>query len=76
VLAYSHPIWQKRFEKRFTRPGDEQLPGTWKNRLAWIKQLNETRNRVFHAQGIGEDDQAFLIELRDWLLRGEIENDL
>ena len=76
VLAHSHPIWQKRFEKRFTRPGDEQLPGTWKNRLAWIKQLNETRNRVFHAQGIGEDDQAFLIELRDWLLRGEIENDL
>lgn len=76
VLAYSNPLWLTRFQKRYTRPGEEQLGGTWKNRLKWIKELNDIRNRVFHAQGIAEDDFAFLIELRDWLLLGEVDNDL
>jgi DNA sulfur modification protein DndB len=76
VLAGSHDVWQRRFEKHYTKPGDEQLSGTWKNKLTWIKDLNEIRNNVSHARGITDENYAFLTELKSWLLLGEIDNDL
>ena len=76
VLAGSHDVWQRRFEKHYTKPGDEQLTGTWRNRLAWVKDLNEIRNDVSHARGISDENYAFLTELKSWLLLGEIDNDL
>jgi DNA sulfur modification protein DndB len=78
TLAYSHDMWQKHFAKRYTKPGDEQLGGTWKNRLNWVQELNEIRNRVSHpqTQGVSEDEFELLLELERWLLLHEIENDL
>lgn len=78
VLTYSHGMWQKHFAKRYTRPGDEQLPGTWKKRLDWVQTVNDIRNRVSHAQTQGVDEEEFelLIELQRWLLLDEIDNHL
>jgi DNA sulfur modification protein DndB len=78
VLTYSHDMWQARFAKQYTRPGDEQLPGSWKKRLDWVQDLNDIRNRVMHPQTQGVDDEEFdlLIELQRWLLLGEMDNDL
>ena len=78
VLTYSHDMWQKYFAKRYTKPGDEQLGGTWKKRLDWVKHLNDVRNRVSHAQtqGVDDEEHELLIELRRWILLGEIDNDL
>jgi DNA sulfur modification protein DndB len=78
VLAYTHDMWQKHFAKQYTKPGDEQLSGSWKNRLDWVKDLNEIRNRVMHpqTQGVDEDEFELLIELQRWLLLAEIDNDL
>jgi DNA sulfur modification protein DndB len=78
VLTYSHDMWQKHFAKRYTKPGDEQLSGSWKKRLDWVQDLNEIRNRVMHPQTQGVSDEEFelLIELQRWLLLGEIDNDV
>ena len=71
-------MWQKQFAKRYTKPGDEQLSGSWKNRLDWVQDLNEIRNRVMHpqTQGVSDDEFELLIELQRWLLLGEIDNDV
>jgi DNA sulfur modification protein DndB len=76
VLTYDHTTWQDRFAKRYTRPGEEELGGTWKKRLAWVKQLIPIRNDVSHGRPVNEEDFAFLVELRSWLLDNEIDNDL
>jgi DNA sulfur modification protein DndB len=76
VLVYSHPHWQSRFAKRYTRPGDENLPGSWKGRVAWVKQLIPIRNDIAHGRAVSEQDFAFLVELRAWLLDGVTDNDL
>jgi DNA sulfur modification protein DndB len=68
VLVSSHELWQKRFARRYTRPSDEDLGGTWKKKLGWIKAFNPIRNEVMHGRPITEDHYAFLVELRDWLL--------
>lgn len=78
VLTYRHAVWQTHFAKRYTKPGDEQLPGSWKKRLDWVQDLNDIRNRVMHpqTQGVSDDEFELLIELQRWLLLGEIDNDL
>jgi DNA sulfur modification protein DndB len=68
VLVYEHKTWQDRFSKRYTRPEDEELAGTWKKRAAWVKQLIPIRNDVSHGRAVSEQDYALLVELREWLL--------
>ncbi len=76
VLADNHDVWQRRFEKRYTKPGDEHLSGTWKKKLGWIDNLNDIRNDVSHVRGISDENYGFLTELKAWLLLDEIDNDL
>jgi DNA sulfur modification protein DndB len=76
VLTQNQQLWVKRFEKRYTKPGDEDKSGGWKGRSSWMVELNRIRNDLSHARGVNEEDFAFLFELRSWLLRGEIDNDL
>ena len=72
VLVYDHKAWQDRFAKRYTTPGDEDLSGTWKKRAAWVKRLIPIRNDVSHGRAVSEENYAFLVELRSWLLLGEL----
>ncbi len=76
VLADKHDVWQRRFEKRYTMPGDENLSGTWKKKVGWINDLNDVRKKVSHARGISEENYGFLTDLRAWLLLDKIDNDL
>ena len=76
ILLQNHALWQKRFAKRYTKPGDDGNTGGWKARASWLAQLNKVRNNVSHAQGVSEEDYAFLTELRDWLLLDKIDNEL
>lgn len=76
ILVQNHALWVKRFAKRYTKPGDEALPGSWKARTSWINELNDIRNDVSHARGISVEAFALLVDLRSWLLDGEIDNDL
>lgn len=71
VLTSSHELWEKRFAQRYTRPADEDLSGSWKLRLGWIKSFNPIRNDVMHGRPITEENYAFLVELRDWLLASD-----
>ena len=65
ILTQNNQLWVKRFEKRYTKPGDEHKSGGWKARSSWMTVLNGIRNEVNHARGISEEAFAFLIELRD-----------
>jgi DNA sulfur modification protein DndB len=76
ILTQNHDLWKKRFEKRYTKPGEEAKAGGWKGRSSWIGELNEIRNDVSHSRGISEEALALLVELRSWLLRDEIDNEL
>jgi DNA sulfur modification protein DndB len=76
ILTQNHQLWIKRFEKRYTKPGDEGKSGGWKARSSWIGELNEIRNSVSHSRGITEDAFALLVDLRSWLLMGEVDNEL
>jgi DNA sulfur modification protein DndB len=76
ILGQNGELWRRRFAKRYTRPGDEGLPGSFKKRLSWLNDLNRIRNDTHHGRPIDESDFAFLVELRSWLLRNETTNDL
>lgn len=76
IAALPHQIWESRFAKRYTRPGDEDLSGTWKNRLKWIKALIPIRNDVSHGRAVSEESFAFLVDLKTWLLDGDRDNEL
>ncbi|HEV2975949.1 MAG TPA: hypothetical protein VGX69_13300 [Solirubrobacteraceae bacterium] len=76
ILTQNHQLWRKRFEKQYTKPGYEEKTGGWKACSSWIVDLNEIRNDVNHSRGISEDAYAVLIDLRSWLLLGEIDNEL
>jgi DNA sulfur modification protein DndB len=76
ILVQNHDLWTSRFEKRYTKPGYESRTGGWKARSSWIVELNQIRNDVSHSRGISDDAYAFLIDLRSWLLDGDLDNDL
>lgn len=78
IVTQKHELWQNRFEKRYTRPGEENKSGGWQKRASWLVQLNDIRRNVFHQNSLGVDDEeyAFLVELRDWLLLGRVDNEL
>jgi hypothetical protein len=68
VLVYDHKTWQNRFAKRYTTPSEEDLVGTWKKRVAWVKRLIPIRNDVSHGRAVSEENYAFLVDLREWFL--------
>ncbi len=70
ILTQNQQLWIKRFEKRYTKPGDEEKKGSWKGRTSWIGALNDIRNSVSHSRGISDDAFALLVDLRSWLLLG------
>jgi DNA sulfur modification protein DndB len=76
ILTQNHDLWTRRFEKQYTKPGYEQRPGGWKARSSWIVELNDIRNGLSHSRGITDEAYAFLIDLRSWLLEGELANEL
>jgi DNA sulfur modification protein DndB len=76
ILTQNHDLWKRRFEKWYTKPGEEEKAGGWKGRSSWILELNEIRNDVSHSRGINEEAFALLVELRSWLLEEEIDNEL
>ncbi len=76
ILTHNHERWRNRFEKRYTKPGEENKAGSWKERASWVRELNEIRNSVIHSRGINDDAFALLVDLRSWLLLGEVDNEL
>jgi DNA sulfur modification protein DndB len=76
IVTQNQDLWNRRFAKRYTKPGDENKSGSWKGRSSWMVELNEIRNDVNHGRPISEDAYALLIDLRSWLLLGEVDNDL
>jgi DNA sulfur modification protein DndB len=75
VLVYNENLWKRLYEKRYTRPGEEGVSGR-KNRTEWLVNLNRIRNDTAHDRGISETDYTFLLDLRSWLLRDEVDNEL
>ena len=73
---HSQDLWKRRFEKRYTPPGDENKPGGWKARSGWLVRVNDLRNEVNHARMVTSDDHDFLVTLKTWLVKGQAENDL
>jgi DNA sulfur modification protein DndB len=76
IMTPTPDIWKRLFEKRYTRPGDENRPGGWKARPGWLHELNDVRNDVFHGRPVSEERHSFLVTLTAWLIKGQDDNDL
>lgn len=76
ILLQDNQLWIRLFEKRYTRPGDEQKKGGWKARTGWLRELNEIRNNLMHNRGVTSEDHEFLIALVTWLIKDQAENDI
>lgn len=76
ILTQAHLLWVERFEKQYTKPGDEQLLGGWKARTDWIQRLNDIRNTLAHGGSVDEEAHEFLVTLTTWLIKGQADNDL
>lgn len=66
--------WQGFFELEYTRPSEEKIPGGSKAKTSWMKDLNEIRNKVMHAQSVSDEEISYLEEVHSWLVRKEIRN--
>lgn len=76
IVTQNHDLWTKRFAKRYTKPGEENKPGSWKGRSSWMVELNSIRNDVNHGRPVSDDAYALLVDLRSWLTLGDVDNDL
>ena len=59
--------WQKLFEKQFTKPGEEKLPGGKEAKTKWMVELNRIRNENDHTYYVTEEELSFIEEIHDWL---------
>lgn len=76
IMTQNYDLWQRVFEKRYTKPGSENDKGGWKARIAWLQELNRIRNENAHSYSIKEDEYEFLVTLTTWLIKGQSDNDL
>jgi DNA sulfur modification protein DndB len=76
VMTPTQDVWKRLFEKRYTRPGDENKPHGWKARSNWLQELGDVRNDVFHGRSVSEERHSFLVTLTTWLIKGQEDNDL
>jgi DNA sulfur modification protein DndB len=76
IMTLSQNVWKSLFEKRYTRPGDENRPGSWRARSGWLLELNDVRNDVFHGRSVSEEHHGFLVALTAWLIKGQEDNDI
>jgi DNA sulfur modification protein DndB len=76
IMTPTQDVWKRLFEKRYTRPGDENRSGGWKARSGWLQELNDVRNDVFHSRPVPEERHSFLVSLTAWLINGQDDNDL
>ena len=76
ILTQNHELWQQRFEKQYTRPGEEDKPGGWKARASWLTELNRIRNENSHTYSVTEAEYEFLVSLKTWLLLQQSDNEL
>ncbi len=60
--------WSDLFEKDFTKPGEEKIPGGKRAKVDWIQKLSKIRNENFHTYSVKEQEYNFLKELYDWLI--------
>ena len=77
IEYHSHAVWEELFEKRYTKPGDEDRPGGWKGKLSWMVELNRIRNETDHPPyTVEESEYQFLQELTEWLVEDTVDNSL
>lgn len=60
--------WKDVFDKKFTKPGEEKMPGGKDEKTKWMQKLERIRNQNFHSYSVKKDEFEFLCEIQEWLL--------
>ncbi|WP_343524102.1 DGQHR domain-containing protein [Pedobacter sp.] len=60
--------WKDIFDKKFTKPGEEKMPGGKDEKTKWMQKLERIRNQNFHSYSVKKDEFEFLCEIEEWLL--------
>lgn len=59
--------WQKLFEEKYTKPGEEKIPGGKEAKTKWMVELNRIRNENSHTYYVTSEELSFIEEVYDWL---------
>jgi DNA sulfur modification protein DndB len=66
ILQKNFKNWEAIFQERYTRPGDKS--GSWKDKAAWLQDLNRIRNKVSHAgTPVTQQEYNFVVAIHTWL---------
>lgn len=60
--------WKDIFDKKFTKAGEEKMPGGKDEKTKWMQKLERIRNQNFHSYSVKKDEFEFLCEIEEWLL--------
>ena len=71
IVTNSHDAWESTFATKYTRPSERKKGGSWKDRTAWLSELNRIRNQNAHEYVVAETEYNFLRSLTSWLLDDE-----
>lgn len=61
--------WSELFEKKYTKPGEEKIPGGKTAKTEWMQRLNRIRNQNFHTYSVTKDEYDLLREIHAWLIK-------
>jgi DNA sulfur modification protein DndB len=67
ILQDNHAVWVELFASTYTRPDDDDKPGGWKAKTAWLSELNRIRNENDHTYSVKEAEYDLLVSLKTWL---------
>ncbi|MFA5571057.1 MAG: DGQHR domain-containing protein [Sphaerochaetaceae bacterium] len=67
-IAIYRQQWEELFETRYTKPGEENLPGGKKAKTRWMYELNKIRNKSHHNNPVSKSEYDYLTDVYDWLI--------
>lgn len=68
-IAIFGPNWKDLFEKPYTRPGEEKLPGGKIAKIEWLSKLHIIGSNNSTSHSISEEEYIFLKSLHSWLIK-------
>ncbi|RNL55602.1 DGQHR domain-containing protein [Pedobacter jejuensis] len=63
--------WKDVFDKKYTKPGEEKMPGGKDEKTKWMQKLERIRNQNVHSYSVKKDEFEFLCEIHEWLIETE-----
>jgi DNA sulfur modification protein DndB len=75
-IALKAPNWTQVFEEYYTQPGEKNIRGGGKAKIAWMQSISDIRNENFHTYSVKKEEYELLCKIYEWLIEGQKQSDL